>query len=72
MFDDMAEDVISACRKSLIAAARALSRSSPGTAQLFLIRHLLILKEMTASVDLIARRRNDEPGGVIRESFAKE
>lgn len=72
VFDDMAEDVISACRKSLLAAARSLSRSSPATAQLFLIRHLLILKEMTASVDLIARRRNDDSGGVIRKCNAKQ
>ncbi|GHJ89697.1 hypothetical protein NliqN6_6099 [Naganishia liquefaciens] len=66
VFDDMAQDAISACRKSLIAAAKNLSKSSPATAQYFLIRHLLILKEMTASVDLIARRRTDESGGVIQ------
>ncbi|KAI5452425.1 Golgi transport complex subunit 3 [Naganishia albida] len=66
VFDGMAETVIGACRKSLLAAARSLSRSSPAHAQFFLIRHLLILKEMTASVDLIARRRNDDSGGVIQ------
>lgn len=67
IFDDMAQDAISSCRKSLISAAKTLSRSSPATAQFFLIRHLLILKEMTASVDLIARRRTDDTRGVIRE-----
>jgi hypothetical protein len=67
----MAETVIAACRKSLLAAARSLSRSSPAHAQFFLIRHLLILKEMTASVDLIARRRTDDSGGVIRRFSAK-
>ncbi|KAJ9118234.1 hypothetical protein QFC22_004141 [Naganishia vaughanmartiniae] len=68
-FDDMAQDAISSCRKSLLAAANTLSRSSkatPMTAQLFLIRHLLILKEMTASVDLVARRRSDDRGGMMQ------
>ncbi|KAJ9099826.1 hypothetical protein QFC21_003826 [Naganishia friedmannii] len=69
VFDDMAQDAISSCRKSLIAAANTLSRSSKASAmnaQLFLIRHLLVLKEMTASVDLVARRRDDESRGMMQ------
>jgi len=48
------------CRKSLSAAAQKLSAKTTSThGHLFLVRHLLILKEMTASVDLVKRDRSD-------------
>ncbi|KAF9520990.1 hypothetical protein BS47DRAFT_2766 [Hydnum rufescens UP504] len=47
IFDDMANDAISTCRQSLISTAQLVgTQSSDQDARLFLVRHLLVLKEM--------------------------
>ena len=71
IFEDIAQEAISICRQSLILAADTIkgvktnvisqgSGSSYATSktldgELFLVRHLLILKEMTQNLDLVSR-----------------
>ncbi|EPQ56850.1 Sec34-domain-containing protein [Gloeophyllum trabeum ATCC 11539] len=57
IFEDIAQEAIGLCRQSLVSASeliKARNNAPPGPldAQLFLVRHLLILKEMTVSLDL--------------------
>lgn len=56
IFDDLAREAVNLCRQSLVNAAETLkSKSPPGSTldgQLFLVRHLLILKELTQNLDL--------------------
>ncbi|KAI0029372.1 Sec34-like family-domain-containing protein [Vararia minispora EC-137] len=52
IFDDLAQESVTLCRQSLLAAASTL-RGLDGA--LFLVRHLLILKELTRNIDLAAR-----------------
>jgi conserved oligomeric Golgi complex subunit 3 len=56
IFEDMAHEAVSMCRQSLAAAGDMLKTRNPPTshmdAQLFLVRHLLILKEITQNLDL--------------------
>ncbi|KAH9949100.1 Sec34-like family-domain-containing protein [Amylocystis lapponica] len=56
IFDDIAQEAVNLCRQSLVGAAETLKSKSPPSStldgQLFLVRHLLILKEMTHNLDL--------------------
>ena len=54
VFDDLAQEAIITCRQNLCAASSLLSSKAhkESDAKLFLIRHLLILKEMTAGLNL--------------------
>jgi hypothetical protein len=69
VFEDLAEEAITTCRQSLLKAAQIFAsrkKDAQLDSQLFLIRHLLILKEMTASVDIVSRSRAGiSSGGVI-------
>ena len=60
IFEDFAGEAVTLCRQSLSAAAGQVS-TRPDNAkidgQLFLIRHLLLLKEMVRSVDLVQIER---------------
>lgn len=62
VFEDIAQEAISVCRRSLSSASEILAAktSSATHGNLFLVRHLLILKEMTASVDLVRRDRTNQ------------
>ncbi|KAI0935438.1 hypothetical protein AcV7_003871 [Taiwanofungus camphoratus] len=56
IFDDIAQEAVNLCRQSLVSAAETLKSKNPPSSvldgQLFLVRHLLILKEMTQNLDL--------------------
>jgi hypothetical protein len=59
IFEDIAQEAVSLCKQSLVAAADMIKARSPSTnhldSQLFLVRHLLILKEITQNLDLAQR-----------------
>ncbi|KAG5642052.1 hypothetical protein DXG03_003723 [Asterophora parasitica] len=55
IFEDIAQEAISLCRQSLVAAADVMRVKAPLDAQLFLVRHLLLLKEITQNLDLAQR-----------------
>ncbi|KIP09466.1 hypothetical protein PHLGIDRAFT_67633 [Phlebiopsis gigantea 11061_1 CR5-6] len=59
IFDDIAQEAVNLCRQSLVNAADALkSRNPPSSVldgQLFLVRHILILKEITQNLDFVSR-----------------
>lgn len=66
VFEDLAQEAIGTCRQSLTAASQTLmaQKDKDMDARLFLVRHLLILKEMTAGLDLGARSGRRDWGGV--------
>ncbi|CAL1706078.1 unnamed protein product [Somion occarium] len=54
IFDDIAQEAVNLCRQSLVSASENLKAKNPQSkldGQLFLVRHLLILKEMTSNLD---------------------
>ena len=71
IFEDIAQEAINICRQSLVSAAEMIKEvkanaisQGPGSSdatsksldgELFLVRHLLILKEMTQNLDLVGR-----------------
>ncbi|RPD58666.1 Sec34-domain-containing protein [Lentinus tigrinus ALCF2SS1-6] len=59
IFDDLAQEAITYCKQTLVSAAETLKSKNPPSSifegQLFLARHLLILKEMTQNLDLVQR-----------------
>ena len=71
IFEDIAQEAINICRQSLVLAADAIKGvktnvTSQGSGssyfnsktldgELFLVRHLLILKEMAQNLDLVSR-----------------
>jgi len=60
IFEDFAGEAVTLCRQSLSTAAAQVGARSPESkidGQLFLIRHLLLLKEMVRSVDLVQVER---------------
>lgn len=60
IFEDFAGEAVTLCRQSLSIAAVQVAARSPEAktdGQLFLIRHLLLLKEMIRSVDLVQIER---------------
>ena len=71
VFEDFAGETVTLCRQSLSAAAIQLGMK-PGNSkldgQLFLIRHLLFLKEMIRSVDLVQVERAADFSSVTGQS----
>jgi hypothetical protein len=62
IFEDIAQEALEVCRLSLISGAD-LIRTQPGKVldgHLFLVRHLLILKDVLSSLELDLRGRDDE------------
>ncbi|KII92962.1 hypothetical protein PLICRDRAFT_37778 [Plicaturopsis crispa FD-325 SS-3] len=70
IFEDIAQEAVSLCRQSLVTASENIRIRNPPTSildgHLFLVRHLLILKEMTHNLDLVQRdvEPNIDFGGV--------
>ncbi|KAG6842795.1 hypothetical protein H0H93_003380, partial [Arthromyces matolae] len=52
IFEDIAQEAISLCHQSLVAASEVIRLKAPLDSQLFLARHLLLLKEITQTLDL--------------------
>jgi hypothetical protein len=80
VFDDLAQEAVSVCRQSLstasdlLAGKRAKDKSIPmedrlTDARLFLVRHLLILKEMTAGLELGRRDRRRDWQGITGQLY---
>ncbi|KAH7923166.1 Sec34-domain-containing protein [Leucogyrophana mollusca] len=63
IFEDIAQEAVSLCRQSLVASSRMLKLRSPPSSnldgELFLVRHLLILKEVANNLDFV--RKDAEP-----------
>ncbi|KAI0368378.1 Sec34-domain-containing protein [Pilatotrama ljubarskyi] len=59
IFDELAQEAIKYCLQTLVSAAETIKSKNPPSsvydAHLFLLRHLLILKEMTQNLDLVHR-----------------
>lgn len=66
VFDDLAQEALTTCRRSLTAASEVLGskKDKAVDGRLFLVRHLLILKEMTAGLQLGRRDRSKEWTGI--------
>ncbi|KAI0731611.1 Sec34-like family-domain-containing protein [Fomitopsis betulina] len=64
IFDEIAREAVNLCLQSLISAAQTLKSKLPSESTLdvylFLVRHLLILKEMTQNLDL-ENKSTDRP-----------
>lgn len=72
IFEDFAGEAVTLCRQSLTTAAFQISTRPSNTkidGQLFLIRHLLLLKEMIRSVDLVQIERAADFSSVTGPSF---
>ena len=61
IFNDLAHEAVSLCRASLLNAADALGAKSAIDGKLFLVRQLLILRDITRNVD---PAQKDEPRAV--------
>lgn len=71
IFEDFAGEAVHLCRQSLTTAAEKISlrpTASKLDGQLFVIRHLLILKEMVRSIDLVQVERAVDFSSVTGES----
>ncbi|KAJ7252598.1 Sec34-like family-domain-containing protein [Mycena rebaudengoi] len=69
IFEDIAQEAVTLCRQSLILASdmikqRVGSSTSTLDSELFLVRHLLILTEITHNLDLAQREGEDFAYGV--------
>ncbi|KAK4688991.1 conserved oligomeric Golgi complex subunit 3, partial [Tremellales sp. Uapishka_1] len=67
VFEDLAQEAVTTCRVSLTAASDVLAAQGKDMTidgKLFLVRHLLILKEMTAGLELGRRDRVKEWAGI--------
>jgi hypothetical protein len=69
VFEDLAQEAVTTCRKSLTSASDLLAAKKDKSmdARLFLVRHLLILKEMTAGLELGRRDRRRDWQGISGE-----
>lgn len=61
---NVAQDTVVACRRSLSTASEQIGAKSPSDGQLFLVRQLLILKEMTAGLDFGRAARERQWAGM--------
>lgn len=61
---NVAQDTVVACRRSLSSAAELIGAKSPTDGQLFLVRQLLVLKEMTAGLDFGRAARERQWAGM--------
>ncbi|KAG6910078.1 hypothetical protein DXG01_013130, partial [Tephrocybe rancida] len=68
IFEDIAQEAINLCRQSLVAAADLIRVKAPMDSQLFLARHLLLLKEVTQNLDL--SQKDTEGSGNSGRDFA--
>ncbi|KAI0088101.1 Sec34-domain-containing protein [Irpex rosettiformis] len=68
IFDDIAQEAVNFCKQSLVVAADALKAKNPPNStldgQLFLVRHILILKEMTQNLDFASTKDKDSTGRI--------
>ena len=70
IFEDIAQEAVSLCRQSLVSSGTIIGqRNAPASTldgELFLVRHLLILKEVANNLDLAGRdtQRQTGQGGV--------
>ncbi|KAG9316781.1 Sec34-like family-domain-containing protein [Chiua virens] len=66
IFEDIAQEAVSLCRQSLVSSSAILGqRNAPASTldgELFLVRHLLILKEVTNNLDLAGRDAQRQTG----------
>jgi len=61
IFEDMAHEAISLCCQSLVTASELLApRTSTSDAHLFLVRHLLVLKEIAAGLSIDGVQQKDK------------
>ncbi|KAI9457417.1 Sec34-like family-domain-containing protein [Russula earlei] len=65
IFNDLAQEAVSLCHASLITAADTLRVKSAFDGQLFLVRHFLILREITRNLDVAqkAEPKGSDVGG---------
>jgi hypothetical protein len=70
VFDDLAQEALTTCRKSLTHGSELLGTKKDKAidGRLFLVRHLLILKEMTAGLQLGRRDRTKDWAGITGKS----
>lgn len=61
---NVAQDTVVACRRSLSTASEQIGAKSASDGQLFLVRQLLILKEMTAGLDFGRAARERQWAGM--------
>lgn len=65
IFEDLAQEAVSLCRQSLLTATDLLNlKVGRVDGGLFLVRHLLILKEMLSSVEMVQRDMGGDMLGV--------
>lgn len=66
IFEDIAQEAVSLCRQSLVSSSAIIrQRNAPASTldgELFLLRHLLILKEVTNNLDLAGRDTQQQSG----------
>lgn len=63
IFNDIAHEAVSLCHVSLLSAAERLRAKNAFDGQLFLVRHLLILREITRNLDLAQKDESTGSGG---------
>ena len=70
VFDDLAQEALTTCRRSLTHGSELLGTKKDKAidGRLFLVRHLLILKEMTAGLQLGRRDRTKDWAGITGTS----
>jgi hypothetical protein len=72
VFDDLAQEALTTCRRSLTHGSELLGTKKDKAidGRLFLVRHLLILKEMTAGLQLGRRDRTKDWAGITGVSLS--
>jgi len=72
VFDDLAQEALTTCRRSLTHGSELLGTKKDKAidGRLFLVRHLLILKEMTAGLQLGRRDRTKDWAGITGMSLS--
>ncbi|KAF8134474.1 Sec34-like family-domain-containing protein [Boletus edulis] len=75
IFEDIAQEAVSLCRQSLVASSTIIGqRNAPASTldgELFLVRHLLILKEVANNLDLAGTETQRQTGqGGVTDALA--